>query len=79
MHVTYLVLTSHNLRAQAKNEAYETLPENAWGSQIRSYVLQPYQLVKDVRTGYETNGAQDVLDGQIQGWASQSKSSLNRY
>jgi len=39
-----------------------------WGSQIRSYTLQPYKLVKDVRTGYENTNAQAVLDGDIDGF-----------
>lgn len=40
----------------------------AWGSQIRSYVFQPYTLVKDHRTGYEVGNAEAVMDGDIQGF-----------
>ncbi len=39
-----------------------------WGSQIRSYVMQPYKLVKDVRTGHETSNVQAVLDGGLDGF-----------
>jgi peptide chain release factor 2 len=39
-----------------------------FGSQIRSYVLQPYQLVKDLRTGFEVGNAQGVLDGNLDGF-----------
>ncbi|WP_297889536.1 peptide chain release factor 2 [Sulfurihydrogenibium sp.] len=39
-----------------------------WGSQIRSYVFQPYQMVKDLRTGYETGNIEAVMDGEIDGF-----------
>ena len=42
--------------------------EIAWGSQIRSYVFQPYQLVKDHRTNYEVGNVQSVMDGDITGF-----------
>ncbi|MGI9243521.1 MAG: peptide chain release factor 2, partial [Verrucomicrobiales bacterium] len=40
--------------------------EISWGSQIRSYVFNPYQLVNDHRTGHKTANVQDVMDGHIQ-------------
>lgn len=53
--------------AEASRVKGATLPIE-WGSQIRSYVLHPYQLVKDHRTGYETSNIEAVLDGDIDGF-----------
>lgn len=44
---------------------YDEKQKIEWGSQIRSYVMQPYSLVKDHRTGFETSNVQAVMDGQI--------------
>ncbi len=49
--------------AQAKIEGSKKKIE--WGSQIRSYVMHPYKLVKDVRTNYETSNVQAVMDGEL--------------
>lgn len=58
-----------NAEIDAQNAAKS---ENGWGHQIRSYVLQPYQMVKDLRTSYETSNTQAVLDGDLEGFVSAS-------
>jgi len=52
-------------REDAANATEATKGDIGWGHQIRSYVLQPYQMVKDLRTGVESPSPQDVLDGDL--------------
>ncbi|MGI9230707.1 MAG: peptide chain release factor 2 [Methylocystis sp.] len=52
-------------REAVANKAAESKTEIGWGHQIRSYVLQPYQLVKDLRTGFTSGTPGDVLDGEL--------------
>lgn len=53
------------IREDAAQEEADSKSEIGWGHQIRSYVLQPYQLVKDLRTGIETSDTGGVLDGDL--------------
>ena len=52
-------------REAAAIAANDAKTDIGWGHQIRSYVLQPYQLVKDLRTGLESHTPRDVLDGDL--------------
>ena len=62
----YALELQKRLEAQTKLEASKMKIE--WGSQIRSYVIQPYKLVKDNRTDFETSNVQAVMDGDIDGF-----------
>lgn len=59
----------YNLELQKRQEVADKInsskSEIGWGSQIRSYVMQPYQMVKDLRSGFETSNVSAVMDGEI--------------
>ncbi len=61
-------------REAVANQENAAKTEIGWGHQIRSYVLQPYQMVKDLRTAYETSDTQGVLDGDLEKFVSASLS-----
>ena len=52
-------------RDAERQAMHESKSDIGWGHQIRSYVLQPYQLVKDLRTGVTSTAPDDVLDGAL--------------
>ena len=62
----------YELERQKKEEEFQAIvgekKEIAWGSQIRSYVFQPYQMVKDHRTGHEVGNVDSVMDGALDGF-----------
>ncbi len=70
---TALKVLQARLHARAEQERLDeasarnaSKSENAWGSQIRNYVMHPYQLVKDLRSGHETGDISKVMDGELQ-------------
>jgi peptide chain release factor 2 len=62
-----LLLLQHEAEAAAKKELAGTITAS-WGDQMRSYVLAPYQMVKDLRTEHEVNNPQAVFDGDLDGF-----------
>ncbi|MCI1934934.1 MAG: peptide chain release factor 2 [Bifidobacteriaceae bacterium] len=62
-----LLVMRHEEEAKRKKELAGDI-KASWGDQMRSYVLHPYQMVKDLRTGYETSQTQSVFDGDIDGF-----------
>ena len=62
-----LLVLKHEEEAKRKKELAGDI-KASWGDQMRSYVLHPYQMVKDLRTGYETSDTQGVFDGDIDGF-----------
>ncbi|MEE1937844.1 peptide chain release factor 2 [Streptomyces sp. TRM 70361] len=62
------LLAHRRAEEQAKMDALKSDGGNSWGNQMRSYVLQPYQMVKDLRTEHEVGNPQGVLDGDIDGF-----------
>ena len=62
-----LLLLQREQEAAQKKELAGTITAS-WGDQMRSYVLHPYQMVKDLRTEYEVNNPSDVFDGSLDGF-----------
>ena len=66
----------YNLEIEKKKEMIDEQNaekrDNSWGRQIRSYVLHPYQMVKDLRTNIETSNVNDILDGNLEKFTSEA-------
>ncbi len=60
-----LLMLKKETNAEKLSDIRGEVKEIGWGNQIRSYVLQPYKLVKDLRTNAETGNVDAVLDGDI--------------
>jgi peptide chain release factor 2 len=62
-----LLIIAQEQKAKEIAEIRGDIVDAAWGNQIRNYVFHPYQLVKDLRSSYETTAIQDIMDGEIDG------------
>ncbi|MEY4520432.1 MAG: hypothetical protein RLZZ499_3032, partial [Cyanobacteriota bacterium] len=60
-----LLIVAQEQKAKEIAEIRGDMVEAAWGTQIRNYVFQPYQMVKDLRTSVETSAVSDVMDGDL--------------
>ncbi|PKM99669.1 MAG: peptide chain release factor 2 [Elusimicrobia bacterium HGW-Elusimicrobia-2] len=63
-----LVALEEDKRKDQTQRRYDGMGQIGWGHQIRSYVFMPYQMAKDLRTGYETGNINAVMDGEIDGF-----------
>ncbi|MGB3769347.1 MAG: peptide chain release factor-like protein, partial [Phormidesmis sp.] len=61
-----LLVIAQEQRTQEIADIRGDMVEAAWGNQIRNYVFQPYQMVKDLRTSVETTAVSDVMDGDLE-------------
>ena len=59
-------------RKEEENKIHSEKKDIGWGHQIRSYVLHPYKLIKDLRTNHESSNVNDVLDGKIDNFLEKS-------
>ncbi|MFQ3314499.1 MAG: peptide chain release factor 2, partial [Aquiluna sp.] len=62
------LLDAHRRADNEKRKELAGDVKASWGEQMRSYVLAPYQMVKDLRTNYEENNPDDVFDGKLEGF-----------
>ena len=62
------LLARRRQEERAKLDALKGYNSGSWGNQMRSYVLAPYQMVKDLRTNFEVGNPSAVLDGEIDGF-----------
>jgi peptide chain release factor 2 len=62
------LLERHRQEERARLDALKGDNSGSWGNQMRSYVLAPYQMVKDLRTDFEVGNPSAVLDGEIDGF-----------